>query len=105
LTSERLYPSTKSLRGTGIPLAAYCTLADNKTGKHLYKFVWDWVGEDMFYDELTMKFCTEEKAAMKKEAFNFGGLNKAKHEAFKIKCQDFMEAGGYWNMGVWYDWP
>jgi hypothetical protein len=87
-------------------LAAYCTLADNKTGKHLYKLIWDWMGEDMFYDELTMKFCTEEKAAMKKkEVFNFGDLNKAKYDAFKIRCQDFMEAGGYWNMGVWYDWP
>jgi hypothetical protein len=105
LASKRLYPIHKSIRGTRIPLAAYCTLADNKTGKHLYKLIWDWMGEDMFYDELDMKFCTEERAVMKKEAFNFGGLNKAKYEAFKIRCQDFMEAGGYWNMGVWYDWP
>jgi hypothetical protein len=87
LTSKRLYPIHKSLRGTKIPLAAYCTLADNKTGKHLYKLIWDWMGEDMFYDELTMKVCAEEKAAMKKrEAFNFGDLNKAKYEAFKIRC-------------------
>jgi hypothetical protein len=62
------------------------------------------MGEDVFYDELTMKFCSGEKAVTKEEAFNVGDLNKAKYETFKIRCQDLMEAGRYWNMVVWYNW-